>query len=81
MVKRVSLTSITSAELAARINRLGRSSQIVNPDLLGLDVTIWDLLPGLLILAASSALVIEVRHTLVNYRLDSHTHKTSTIMA
>ncbi len=50
-------------------------------DLLVVDVTIWELLPALLILAASSALVIEVGHTLVTYRLDSHTHKTSTIIA
>ena len=43
-------------------------------DLLVVDVTIWDLLPGLLILAASLALVIEVGHALITYNWQVATH-------
>jgi len=42
--------------------------------LLVVDITIWHLLPGLLILAASLALVIEVGHALITYNLQVAAH-------
>ncbi len=54
--------------------RKGILSAHAGLNLLLVDITIWHLLPSLLILAAISALVIEVRHTVVTYRLQVATH-------
>jgi hypothetical protein len=70
---RYTVESMAYAEVVLTMRETILSAQ-AGLDLLVVDVSIWDLLPGLLILAASSALMIEVGHTLVTYRLQVATH-------
>ncbi len=70
---RYTMEPMAFAEVVLAMRKTILSAQ-AGLDLLVVDVTIWDLLPGLVILAASFALVIEVGHALITYRLQVATH-------
>ena len=72
-VAHYTVESVPFAELVLAMRKSILSAH-AGLNLLVVDITIWHLLPSLLILAAISALVIEVRHTVVTYRLQVATH-------
>jgi hypothetical protein len=75
-LKKVAHYTVESVPFAEVVLAMRKSilSAHAGLNLLVVDITIWHLLPSLLILAAISALVIEVRHTVVTYRLQVATH-------
>lgn len=76
---RYTVEPVASAEVMLAMRKAILSAQ-ARLDPLVVEVMIWDLLPGLLILAATSALVIEVGHAVITYRLQvaTHIHTTQT---
>jgi len=70
---RYTVESMLSAEVVLAMRKSILSAQ-AGLDLLVVNITTWAPLPGLLILAASLALVIKVGHALITYNLQVAAH-------